>query len=57
MALVSLLIIPISMLLIMEVVKYSQKYYKEQQDYLGNINGHVEEMYGGHLVMKAFNGE
>jgi ATP-binding cassette subfamily B protein len=35
----------------------SQKYFKEQQDYLGNVNGHVEEMYGGHLVVKAFNGE
>lgn len=57
MTLVALCIIPISMLLIMAVVKRSQRYFKEQQGYLGNVNGHVEEMYGGHLVMKAFNGE
>ena len=35
----------------------SQKYFKQQQDYLGHVNGHVEEMYGSHLVMKAFNGK
>lgn len=57
MTLVALGIIPVSMLLIIFVVKHSQKYFKEQQEYLGNVNGHVEEMYGGHLVMKAFNGE
>ncbi|MFA9398741.1 MAG: ABC transporter ATP-binding protein [Clostridiaceae bacterium] len=57
MALATLLILPISMGLIMVVVKYSQKYFKLQQDYLGHLNGHVEEMYGGHVVMKAFNGE
>lgn len=57
MTLVALCIIPLSMLLIMFVVKKSQRYFKEQQDYLGHVNGHVEEMYGGHLVMKAFNGE
>lgn len=57
MTLVSLGIIPISMILIMVIVKRSQKYFKQQQDYLGNVNGHVEEMYGGHIVMKAFNGE
>jgi len=39
------------------VVNQSQKYFKQQQDYLGHLNGHVEEMYGGHVVMKAFNGE
>ena len=39
------------------VVNKSQKYFKQQQDYLGHVNGHVEEMYGGHMVMKAFNGE
>lgn len=57
MTLVALLIIPISMIFIMLVVKRSQKYFKEQQVYLGNVNGHVEEMYGGHVVVKAFNGE
>jgi ATP-binding cassette subfamily B multidrug efflux pump len=39
------------------VVKRSQKLFKQQQDYLGHVNGHVEEMYSGHVVMKAFNGE
>ncbi|MGW8225085.1 MAG: ABC transporter ATP-binding protein [Anaerolineales bacterium] len=57
MTLVALLIIPLSMGIIMLVVRQSQKYFKQQQDYLGHINGHVEEMFGGHLVMKAFNGE
>jgi ATP-binding cassette subfamily B protein len=57
MTLVSIGILPISMILIMSIVKRSQKYFKEQQDYLGHVNGHVEEMYGGHVVMKAFNGE
>jgi ATP-binding cassette, subfamily B, multidrug efflux pump len=57
MTLVAIGILPISMMLIMTIVKRSQKYFKEQQDYLGHLNGHIEEMYGGHLVMKAFNGE
>jgi ATP-binding cassette, subfamily B, multidrug efflux pump len=57
MTLVTLLILPLSVVLIMFVVKRSQKYFKEQQDILGHLNGHVEEMYGGHVVMKAFNGE
>jgi ATP-binding cassette, subfamily B, multidrug efflux pump len=57
MALVSLIIVPVSMVLIMSIVKRSQKYFRKQQDYLGHINGHVEEMYSGHNVMKAFNGE
>jgi len=57
MTLVALAIIPVSMILILLIVKNSQKYFKQQQDYLGNLNGHVEEMYGGHIVMKAFNGE
>ena len=54
---VALCIIPLSMIIMMFIIKYSQKYFKEQQDYLGHVNGHVEEMYGGHVVMKAFNGE
>ncbi len=57
MTLVAIIILPISGLLIMMVVKRSQKYYKQQQDYLGHVNGHIEEMFGGHVVMKAFNGE
>jgi ATP-binding cassette subfamily B multidrug efflux pump len=57
MTLVALLIVPLSMLVITVVVGQSQKYFKQQQDYLGHVNGHVEEMYGGHIVMKAFNGE
>jgi ATP-binding cassette subfamily B multidrug efflux pump len=57
MTIVALVILPISGLLIMVVVKQSQKYFKQQQDYLGHVNGHVEEMFGGHVVMKAFNGE
>jgi ATP-binding cassette subfamily B multidrug efflux pump len=57
MTLVALLIIPLSMLIVLLVVRQSQKYFKQQQDYLGHVNGHVEEMFGGHLVMKAFNGE
>jgi ATP-binding cassette subfamily B multidrug efflux pump len=55
--LASMLMIPLSAGLIMVIVKNSQKFFKQQQDYLGNVNGHVEEMYGGHIVMKAFNGE
>ena len=57
MTLVALLIVPLSMGVIAVVVGQSQKYFKRQQDYLGHVNGHVEEMFGGHLVMKAFNGE
>jgi ATP-binding cassette, subfamily B, multidrug efflux pump len=57
MTLVALVILPISALLIMVVVKRSQRYFKQQQDYLGHVNGHIEEMFGGHVVMKAFNGE
>src|SRR4030042_729330 len=57
MTLVALLIIPLSLIIILVVVKRSQKYFKQQQDYLGHVNGHVEEMYGGHNVMRAFNGE
>ena len=55
--LVALAIIPVSLVFILFLVKRSQKYFKRQQEYLGHVNGHVEEMYGGHTVMKAFNGE
>ena len=57
MTLVSVLIVPLSLIMIMTVVKRSQRYFTQQQDYLGHINGHVEEMFGGHNIMKAFNGE
>jgi ATP-binding cassette subfamily B protein len=57
MTLVALLIIPLSSVIVMMIVRQSQKYFMQQQDYLGHVNGHVEEMFGGHLVMKAFNGE
>ncbi len=57
MTLVALIIIPVSMLLVTLIVKQSQKFFKQQQEYLGNVNGHIEEMYSGHVVVKAFNGE
>lgn len=57
MTLIALLILPISTILVMLVVKKSQKYFKQQQEYLGHVNGQVEEVYGGHLVIKAFNRE
>jgi ABC-type multidrug transport system fused ATPase/permease subunit len=57
MTIVALVIIPLSFGLISMVVKRSQKYFKGQQEYLGHVNGHVEETYGGHSVVKAFNGE
>jgi len=57
MTLIALLTMPLSMVIIALIVRQSQKYFKQQQDYLGHVNGHVEEMFGGHLVMKAFNGE
>ena len=57
MTIAALLILPISMGLIFGVVKKSQKYFKDQQKFLGNVNGQVEEVYSGHNIMKAFNGE
>ena len=57
MTLAALVVIPLSGVVVGVIVKQSQKYFKQQQDYLGHVNGHVEEMYGGHIVMKAFNGE
>ncbi|MCB0101148.1 MAG: ABC transporter ATP-binding protein [Anaerolineales bacterium] len=57
MTLVALVVIPLSMVTVMLIVKQSQKFFKQQQEYLGHVNGHVEEMYSGHIVMKAFNGE
>ncbi len=57
MTLITLAMLPISVVLILIVVKKSQKYFKAQQEYLGHINGQVEEVYGGHTVIKAFNRE
>ncbi len=57
MTLIALVILPVSAYLVSAVVKKSQKYFKSQQEYLGHINGQVEEVYGGHLVIKAFNRE
>ncbi len=57
MTLVALLILPVSLALVLIVVKISQKYFKSQQEYLGHINGQVEEIYGGHNIVKAFNRE
>lgn len=57
MTLIALVILPVSAFLVSFVVKKSQRYFKDQQEYLGHINGQVEEVYGGHLVIKAFNRE
>jgi ATP-binding cassette subfamily B protein len=57
MTLIALVILPISMFFVSFVVKKSQKYFKAQQEYLGHVNGQVEEVYGGHLVIKSFNRE
>nr|WP_294469568.1 ABC transporter ATP-binding protein [uncultured Sellimonas sp.] len=57
MTVVALLILPISLILISFIVKHSQKYFKNQQEYLGHVNGQVEEVYGGHSIVKAFNKE
>lgn len=57
MTLASLMIMPISLFGVMFIVSKSQGFFKKQQDYLGNVNGVVEEVYGGHEVVKAFNGE
>jgi ATP-binding cassette subfamily B multidrug efflux pump len=57
MTLVALGIIPLSLIVVGLIISKSQVFFKRQQDYLGHINGHVEEMYGSHRVVKAFNGE
>ena len=55
--LVALCILPVSVVIVMNVVKRSQPFFQRQQEYLGHVNGHVEEMYGAHTVVSAFNGE
>lgn len=57
MTLIALLILPVSIALVLCVVKFSQKYFKAQQSWLGTVNGQVEEVYSGHNVIKAFNRE
>ena len=55
--LVALCVLTISGLIVSQVVRHTQPYFRKQQDALGSVNGHVEEMYGAHLIVKAFNGE
>jgi len=57
MTLIAIFIIPASMIVVVMIVKRSQKYFKDQQKYLGNVNGHIEEMFSGHTVVKTYNGE
>ena len=57
MTLVAMVMIPLSFGLVRFIVKRSQKYFKTQQDYLGHLNGHIEEIFGAHTVVKAFGGE
>ncbi len=57
MTLLALVVVPLSLILVTTVVKHSQKYFAAQQSSLGQVNGHIEEMYGAHMIMKAFNGE
>ena len=57
MTIISIVILPVSAFLISFVVKHSQKFFRQQQEYLGHINGQVEEVYGGHLIIKAYNKE
>ena len=57
MTLIALVILPVSAVLMSIVIRFSQKYFRSQQKYLGHINGQVEETFSGHLVIKAFNKE
>ena len=57
MTLLALIVVPLSLILVTTVIKHSQKFFAKQQQSLGNVNGHIEEMYSGHIVMKAYNGE
>lgn len=57
MTLITLIILPVSIGFISVIIKRSQKYFRMQQDYLGHINGQVEEVYGGHTIVKVFNQE
>lgn len=57
MTLAALCILPVTMLSVLVIIKRSQKYFITQQQYLGNVNGHIEEMFGSHTIVKSFNGE
>jgi ATP-binding cassette, subfamily B, multidrug efflux pump len=57
MTLVALVIMPITLILVNFIIRKSQKYFKKNWDFLGHVNGHIEEMFGSHNVMKAYNGE
>lgn len=57
MTLLALIVVPLSAITAGLIIKKSQKFFQAQQEMLGKVNGHIEEMYGGHIVMKAFNGE
>ncbi|MFZ3071430.1 MAG: ABC transporter ATP-binding protein [Anaerolineaceae bacterium] len=57
MTIVAVLMLPLSLGVILPVVKKSQKYFKQQQEHLGHVNGQVEEVYGGHNIVKVFNQE
>jgi ATP-binding cassette subfamily B multidrug efflux pump len=57
MTLIALITIPLSMIAGGLIIRQSQEFFKQQQAYLGQVNGHVEEMYSGHIVVQAFNGE
>ena len=57
MTIAALLTLPIAFIIMIFIVSKSQKYFVMQQEYLGKINGHIEEIYGGHSIVKAFNGE
>ncbi len=57
MTLIAVLIVPLSFGTMAGIIKASQKYFAQRQDFLGHVNGHVEEMFGAHLIVKAFNGE
>lgn len=57
MTLIALVMLPLSLFIVRFIVKRSQKYFKMQQDYLGHVNGHIEEIFGAHAVVKAYSGE
>ena len=57
MTLIAICILPVCLIIVMNVVRHSQKFFRRQQEYLGHVNGHVEEMYGAHVVVTAFNGQ
>ncbi|NPV87719.1 MAG: ABC transporter ATP-binding protein [Anaerolineae bacterium] len=57
MTLAALLIVPLAMGVVTLIIRQSQRFFSQQQEYIGHVNGHVEEMFGGHTIIKAFNGE